>query len=53
MNKTLASIDSIIKEGKGNEKRNKHIDIDTPRIVCSSPFTIVDEEAPKAKVGIA
>lgn len=53
MNKTLEKLDLVIEEGKGNEKRNKLIDIDTPRIVCLSPFTIADEEVPKAKVGEA
>lgn len=53
INKTLEKMDLIIEEGKGSEKRNKPIDIDTPRIVCLSPFTIADEEAPKAKVGEA
>jgi hypothetical protein len=46
-------IELLIEEGKDREKRNKPIDIDTPRIVCLSPFTIADEEAPKAKVGEA
>lgn len=53
MNKTLENMDLIIEEGKGSVKRSKHIDIDTPRIACLSPFTIADEEAPKAKVGEA
>ena len=53
INKTLENMDLIIEEGKNSEKRNKAIDIDTPRIVCLSPFTIADEEAPKAKVGEA
>ena len=42
INNTLEKLDLVIEEGKGSEKRNKLIDIDTPRIVCLSPFTIAD-----------
>lgn len=53
INKKLENMDLVIEKGKGNEKRNKQIDIDSPRIVCLSPFTIADEEIPKAKVSEA
>ncbi len=53
INKTLQNMDLIIEEGKGSKKRNKQIDIATPRIACLIPFTIADEEMPKAKVGEA
>ena len=39
--------------GKGSEKKNQEIDIDTPRIVCLTPFSISDEDPPKAAVGEA
>lgn len=53
INKTLEELDLAIETGKGNERRNNPIDIDTPRIACLSPFSIADEEPPKAKVGDA
>lgn len=53
INKTLADYDLVIIEGKGENKKNKSIDVDTPRIVCNTPYSIADEDAPKASVGEA
>ena len=53
INKTLENMDLVIEAGKGAARHNNPIDIDTPRIACLTPFTIADEEAPKAKFGDA
>lgn len=53
INKTLVSTGLEITEGKGSEKHNIAIEIDVPKIVCSTPFSIADEDPPKAKVGEA
>lgn len=53
INKTLDSFDLTIIEGKGDNKHNKAIEIDEPKIVCLTPYTIADEESPKARVGEA
>ena len=53
INKTLVRAGLEITEGKGSEKHNIAIEIDFPKIVCSTPFSIADEEPPKAKVGEA
>lgn len=53
INKTLEELDLCIETGKGNAKRNNPIDIDIPRIACLSPFSVSDEDPPKAKIGDA
>lgn len=53
INKTLITYDLEIVEGKGNEKKNKAIEIGVPKIVCLTPYSIADEEKPKARVGEA
>lgn len=53
INKTLITYDLEIVEGKGNEKKNKAIEIGVPKIVCLMPYSIADEEKPKARVGEA
>lgn len=53
INHTLSQFDLEITEGKGVNKRNKTIEIDIPKIVCLTPYTIADEEKPRAKVGEA
>ena len=53
INKTLATYDLEITEGKGDQKRNKAIEIDVPKIVCLTPFSIADEEKPLPKYGEA
>jgi hypothetical protein len=53
MNKTLEKLDLCTEIGKGTAKHNNPIDIETPRIACLSPFSVADEELPKAKVGEA
>ena len=53
INKTLATYDLEITEGKGAQKRNKAIEIDVPKIVCLTPFSIADEEKPSPKYGEA
>ena len=53
INKTLLDFDLEITEGKGESKHNRAIEIDTPRIVCLTPYSIADEEKPKARVGEA
>lgn len=53
INKTLENLDLCIEVGRGNSKQNNPIDIDTPRIACLSPFSVADEELPKAKIGDA
>lgn len=53
INKTLEKNDLVITEGKGNKKRNKAIEVSEPKIVCLTPYTISDMDAPKAKVGDA
>ncbi len=53
INKTLQNYDLEIVEGKGDTKHNKAIEIDVPKIVCLTPFSIADEEKPKPRVGDA
>lgn len=53
INKTLIDFDLEITEGKGNDKHNKPIEINAPKIVCLTPYSIADEEKPKARVGEA
>lgn len=53
INKTLELYDLNITEGKGNGKHNRAIEIDTPKIVCLTPYTIADGESPKGRVGEA
>lgn len=53
INKTLQNYDLEIVEGKGANKTKKAIEVDVPKIVCSTPFTIADEDDPKGKVGEA
>lgn len=53
INKTLVDYDLEIIEGHGMDKHNKEIEIDIPKIVCLTPYSIADEENPKAKVGEA
>lgn len=53
INKTLKSFDLTTTESKSKGKQNKAIEIDVPKIVCLTPYTISDEEPPKAKVGEA
>ena len=47
--KTLEKFDLIIKKKSGNNSLEKDIEIDIPKIICSKPFTIKDEDEPKAK----
>ena len=42
MNKTLEKYNLVTTRGSGNNKENVAIDIETPKIVCLSPFTISD-----------
>lgn len=51
--KTLSDFDLEITEGKDKNKRNKAIEIDIPKIVCLTPYSISDEEKPKPKAGEA
>lgn len=51
--KTLAEYDLKTTEGDGKNTRFLAIEIDTPKIVCSTPYSIADEEVPKGKVGEA
>lgn len=53
INKTLAAFDLEITTGKGNEKHNREIEIDTPKIVCLTPYSIADEDNPKPRCGDA
>lgn len=53
INKTLASFDLEITEGEGSHKRFVAIEVDIPKIVCSTPYSIADEDPPKGKVGEA
>ena len=53
INKTLETFDLAITEGKGENKHRKAIEIDIPKIVCLTQYTIADEETPKAKIGEA
>ncbi len=53
INKTLAMNDLVTVSGKGMEKKNQAIDIDTTRIVCLTPFSISDEEPPSPHIGDA
>lgn len=55
INKTLADLDLDIDErGQKNKVLGpKEIDIDYSRLACVTPYTIADEEEPKAKIGEA
>lgn len=53
INKTLSECDLEIISGKGKEKHNIPIEIDTLKIVCLTPYTISDYDAPKGKCGEA
>ena len=53
INKTLEKYDLITEEKKDNQSIPIEIEIDKPRIVCLTPYTISDEESPKGKVGEA
>lgn len=53
INKTLANYDLGIAEGKGGCKDSVAIEIDVPKIVCSTPYSIADEDPPRGKVGEA
>lgn len=53
INQSLINNDLDITEGKGNNKHYKAIEVGVPKIVCLTPFSIADEEPPKAKVGEA
>lgn len=51
--KTLEKFDLEITEGEKNEKHNKAIEIDIPKIACLTPYSIADEDPPKPKFGDA
>ena len=53
INKTLANSNLEITEGKGAHKHFVAIEVDVPKIVCSTPYSIADEDPPKGKVGEA
>lgn len=53
INKTLERYDLATTVGKGNDKRNKAIEIEYSKIVCLTPFSIADEDPPKERVGAA
>ena len=53
INKTLANSNLEITEGKGERKHFVAIEVDVPKIVCSTPYSIADEDPPKGKVGEA
>lgn len=53
INKTLKEFDLEIIGGKGEKKKRVAIEIDVPKIVCLTPYSIADEEKPKPKVGEA
>ena len=53
INKTLEKYDLITEEKKDNQSIPIEIEIDKPRIVCLTPYTISDEESPKGRVGEA
>ena len=53
INKTLAAFDLEIATGTKTQKHNREIEIDIPKIVCLTPYTIADEDKPKAKCGEA
>ncbi|WP_028506416.1 hypothetical protein [Ruminococcus sp. FC2018] len=53
INQSLINYDLDITEGKGDNKHNKAIEVGVPKIVCLTPFSIADEEPPKARVGEA
>ena len=53
INKTLKEFDLEIIDGKGEKKKRVAIEIDVPKIVCLTPYSIADEEKPKSKVGEA
>lgn len=58
INKTLTKLDLETvekkKDGENKDKKeNKAIEIDIPKIVCITPYTISDEEKPKPKFGEA
>lgn len=53
INKTLTKFDLEVAKGKAEHKRFMAIEVDIPKIVCSTPYSIADEEPPKGKVGEA
>lgn len=53
INKTLAKCNLEIVAGRGEHKQSVEIEIDVPKIVCSTPFSIADEDPPKGNVGEA
>lgn len=53
INKTLEKMELSIETGIGKDKAPLAIDIETPKICCLTPYTISDEDPPKAKVGEA
>lgn len=53
INKTLARFDLEIIEGKGVHRHPAAIEVDVPKIVCATPYSIADEDPPKEKVGEA
>ena len=53
IDKTLKKFDLIIEEKNGNTVNEKDIEIDIPKIICLTPFSIEDEEKPKPKCGAA
>lgn len=53
INRTLAAFDLEITTGTKDQKHNREIEIDTPKIVCLTPYSIADEDKPKPKYGDA
>lgn len=56
INKTLGKYDLIIEKKKDKKDKKAvpiEIEIDKPRIVCLTPYTISDEEKPDGRVGEA
>lgn len=53
INKTLKENGLEVVSGKGEDKHNCPIEIDLPKIVCLTPYTISDFDAPKGKCGEA
>ncbi len=49
INKTLEAFDLVTTEKKDKEVFNKAIEIDIPKIVCLTPYSIADEDKPKPK----
>lgn len=53
INNTLLMYDLETTEKVKDKKQNKAIEIDIPKLVCLTPFTISDENPPKERVGEA